>query len=196
MAKGRAPGRGPANENDDRAPPPRSPLDVISYNDAFHRSYTDEIRSGLQFRFTLYVVLVSRRWRARVAEHLRKVGQTTARWETLFSIAYADGEITQNSLARRLAIEGPTMVRMIRALEKDGLVHRTVSERHRGAKVIQLTDQGRAVMAQIDEITCDLRDRLFADIGEDDMDAGVRLMRDVFLRLKDGEAGTSPEPLA
>lgn len=177
----------PDGDSNGEGAPPKSSFDIVGYNDAFHRTYKEDSRTGRQFRFTMYVVLVSRRWRARVAERLRKTGQSTARWEALFSIAYADGEVTQNRLARRLAIEGPTMVRMIHALEKDGLVQRTASERHRGAKVILLTDKGRDVVTEIDNMTRDLRDRLFAGIGDDDIDEGVGFMRDLFLQLRDSE---------
>ncbi len=185
LAKAKAPRRSPADAAGDAATPIESPFDIVINNEAFHRSYVQGSRSGTEFRFTMYVVLASRRWRALVAERLRKIGQSTARWEALFSIAYAEGEVTQNRLARRLAIEGPTMVRMIHALEKDALVQRAPSKTHRGAKVILLTDKGREVLGEIDKITRELRERLFSEIGDKDLESGVGILRDVFLRLRD-----------
>ena len=185
MAKGKAPRPTPADAAGDAATPIESTFDIVVNNEAFHRSYAQGSRSGTEFRFTMYVVLASRRWRALVAERLRRIGQSTARWEALFSIAYAEGEVTQNRLARRLAIEGPTLVRMIHTLEKDGLVQRAPSKTHRGAKVILLTGKGREVLGEIDQITRDLRDQLFSDIADGDLESGVGILRDVFIRLRD-----------
>ena len=158
--------------------------DVGVFNQEHRARYAPGARTGQEFQFTMYLVLASRRWRARVADQLRAVGQSTARWEALFTVAYADGEITQNRLARRLAIEGPTLVRMLHTLEADGLVKRMASESHRGAKLIILTDAGRAMISQIDDITRNLREELFRGLTDTEIDAGMKLLRRLYHRFR------------
>ena len=50
--------------------------------------------------------------------------------------------MTQAQLARRVAIEQPTMVRTIDRMERDGLVTRTPDPNDRRASRITLTDRG------------------------------------------------------
>jgi len=151
--------------------------DVRLFNQEHRRRYAPGERTGQEFQFTMYLVLASRRWRARVADQLRAIGQTTARWEALFTVAYADGEITQNRMARRLAIEGPTLVRMLHKLEAEGLVKRIASTGHRGAKRIVMTDAGRKLILQIDDITRGLREDLLRGLTDAEIDAGMKLLR-------------------
>ena len=41
------------------------------------------------------------------------------------------------------------------------------------------------MLAEIDQITRDLRDQLFSDVGDEDLESGVGILRDVFVRLRD-----------
>jgi MarR family transcriptional regulator for hemolysin len=166
------------------APTADAVSDVAAFNQDYQNRYVPGARDGQEFQVTMYLVLTSRRWRARVADRLREIGQTTARWEALFTVAYAAGEVTQNRLARRLAIEGPTLVRMLHTLEADGLVQRIGSDSHRGAKVIVLTDAGRAVVSQIDDITRSLRDELFVGFTEREIETGLKLLRKLYQRFR------------
>ena len=158
--------------------------DVGLFNQEHRRRYAPGERTGQEFQFTMYLVLASRRWRARVADQLRAVGQTTARWEALFTVAYADGEVTQNRMAQRLAIEGPTLVRMLHKLEAEGLVRRIASENHRSAKLIVLTDAGRELISKIDDITRGLREELLRGLTDAEIDAGMKLLRRLSNRFR------------
>ena len=164
---------------------PDPDIERFNYNDEYRRHYRPGSRAARQFWFTMYVVLVSRRWRARVTERLRSIGQTTARWEALFAVAYADGEITQNRLAKRMAIEGPTLVRMLHNLEADGLVRRVNSAHHRRAKVITLTDKGQTVVGEIDDMTRELRDVFLSGLSDEEIESSVALMRKLYLRFEE-----------
>ena len=65
---------------------------------------------------------VSRRWRAELDERLRHTGLTQARWLALFQVSQQEGALTQRELADLLGIEGPTLVRILDGLEKQGLI--------------------------------------------------------------------------
>ena len=60
----------------------------------------------------------------------------------------ADGERTQIEIAELAALDKTTMVVTLDALEKRGLARREVSSTDRRARVVGLTDEGRAVLDQ------------------------------------------------
>src|ERR1700753_2183166 len=79
-------------------------------------------RDEMQFLVAFKVVLVSRLWRARFADRLKSQDQTDARWTALYMIADAPRGVTQPHLAERVGVQGPTLVRLLDALEHQGLV--------------------------------------------------------------------------
>jgi MarR family transcriptional regulator, transcriptional regulator for hemolysin len=62
------------------------------------------------------------------------------------------GEYTQTALAQALALDKTTMVVTIDALERAGLVVRRTSSTDRRARVIAVTDAGRATVAEGERI--------------------------------------------
>jgi DNA-binding MarR family transcriptional regulator len=79
-----------------------------------------------------------------LAERLRPMGVGTGQWAVLLVLWARDG-LTQAELARLVAIEGPTMVRMIDRMVRDGLVTRSPDPRDGRLVRIHLTDRGRAL---------------------------------------------------
>ncbi len=68
-------------------------------------------RADLNFQFAGAVMALGRRWRDRLNVELAGIGQSQARWESLFWIEAGGGDATQGELARRVGIEGPTRAR-------------------------------------------------------------------------------------
>ncbi|MFC7692871.1 MarR family transcriptional regulator [Paeniroseomonas aquatica] len=71
----------------------------------------------------------------------RRFGLTEARWLALLALARGGDGMTQKDLAQRLLIEGPTLVRTLDWLERQGLVERRESTQDRRAKTLHLTVQ-------------------------------------------------------
>jgi DNA-binding MarR family transcriptional regulator len=91
--------------------------------------------------------LINRAARAfanRLAEQLRPFDVGIGQWAVLLHLWGNDG-MTQAQLARRVAIEQPTMVRTIDRMERDGLVRRVRDARDRRRVNVFLTDKGRAL---------------------------------------------------
>jgi MarR family transcriptional regulator for hemolysin len=149
-----------------------------------HRDfYPEGSRTEFEFRMTQMMVLIVRRWRARVDEHLREIGQTPARWEALFAIAFSEGESTQSRLASRMGIEGPTLVRMLHSLEADGLVERVASAEDKRAKFLRLTPKGDKAVNDIARITNKLRSDMLADVDDDEIDQFILTIAKLFNKL-------------
>ena len=121
-------------------------------------------------RLTVLLVIVARRWRSLLDERLRQIGQSAARMEALAAIINSPWPSAQVDIARRLRIEGPTMTRMLDALEADGLVERLPDPGDRRTKQLRVTEQGEAALREIFAIADELRDRLLAGVSEEQMD--------------------------
>lgn len=141
---------------------------------------TDDIR------LTVQLVLVARRWRSLLDEHLRSIGQSAARMEALGAIMNSPSLPAQVEIARRLRIEGPTMTRMLDTLEKDGLVERLPDPKDRRTKQLRLTPQGERALEQIFEIADVLRDRLLDGISAQQIEAQSQFLHQLGRRLDAG----------
>lgn len=141
---------------------------------------TDDIR------LTVQLVIVARRWRSLLDEHLRVIGQSAARMEALAAIMNSPSLSAQVEIARRLRIEGPTMTRMLDTLEKDGLVERLPDPNDRRTKQLRLTPAGERVLEQIFEIADVLRDRLLDGIAPEQIEAQNQFLHQLTRRLDAG----------
>jgi DNA-binding MarR family transcriptional regulator len=68
------------------------------------------------------------------------------------------GELTQSELAERCDLDKTTMVMTVDALERDGLAERRPSRADRRARIIAVTEAGRRVVADGQEIVAAVRD--------------------------------------
>ena len=66
-----------------------------------------------ELRMMVLMVLAGRRWRSVLDDHLRPIGQSSARLEALAAILNSPTPSSQSDIAKRLRIEGPTMTRML-----------------------------------------------------------------------------------
>lgn len=70
-----------------------------------------------------------------------------------------------SALAEHLGIEGQSLVRLIDHLESSGLVVRRDDPTDRRAKVLMLTEAGKTMAAQVDQVVRDIRERLLQDVS-------------------------------
>lgn len=127
---------------------------------------------------------VHRKWRARLDDCLKDTGLTQARWHALLTIWRQKTPLTQRELAQSLGIEGPTLVRILDALEKDGLIERCAAEGDRRAKYIKPTEAARPLMAKIERIAGDLRAELLKDIPAEHLAIATSVLQGIGDRLE------------
>lgn len=169
----------------------KSPVDEATASSNF-KIYRQKL-STKPIALTVALVLTARRWRALIDEHLRPIGQSSARMEALSAIMNTPEPSAQVDIARRLRIEGPTLTRMIDALSKDGLVERKPAPDDRRTKHLSLTEDGYAVLSDIFAITDDMRERLLGDMSEEEMVVLTKALRKMLQRLDDGLANPPQE---
>jgi MarR family transcriptional regulator for hemolysin len=149
-----------------------------------HRYHEAGSREDLNFHFTSLMTQFARRWRIHVNEHLAAIGQTQARWESLFWIEIADGRVTQKELAKRVGIEGPTFARMLDRLEKEGLVERRTSPWDKRTKTIALKEGAAPRLKQLNDVVDQARAQILEDIDAADLATCIFIMQRIVPKLE------------
>ncbi|MTZ15444.1 MarR family transcriptional regulator [Pseudomonas sp. JL972] len=122
-----------------------------------------------QHRFAMQLAQLSRGWRAELDRRLADLGLSQARWLVLLHLARFDHSPTQRELAQSVAVEGPTLARLLDGLEAQGLIHRKASLEDRRAKLILLGAPARPLIERIEAISTQVREELFDGIPEEDL---------------------------
>jgi MarR family transcriptional regulator for hemolysin len=87
------------------------------------------------------------------------------------------GEYTQTALAQAIGLDKTTMVVTIDALERAGLVERRTSSTDRRARVIAVTEAGRAKVAEGEEIVERIQDDVLSTLSPERRTAFVDALR-------------------
>ncbi|MGZ6015093.1 MAG: MarR family winged helix-turn-helix transcriptional regulator [Phenylobacterium sp.] len=149
-----------------------------------HHFFAPDSRADLNFRFTGRLNLIARRYRTRLNEQLKAIGQTQARWEALFWISLSGEHVTQSELAERMGVEGPTLVRMLNKLEQEGLVERRSAKGDRRAKTLRLKGAAEQALADIARLSSPFRDDLLDGIPEEDLKVCLSVFDAMMARLE------------
>ncbi len=139
-----------------------------------------------EIRLTIHMVLAARRWRSLLDERLRPIEQSSARMEALSAILNSPPLRPQVDIAKRLRIEGPTLTRMLDALEKDDLVERLPDPADRRTKQLKVTAEGERVLQDICEIADELRARLLRGFSEEKLTEMNEFFAELLARLDAG----------
>ena len=149
----------------------------------YHRLYAGSDVDDLYYRATRDIVVAGRRWRKLANERIRPTGHTMARWETLFLVAFSDHALTQGELARLLNVEGPTLVRMLDVLSKEGLIERRQSEIDRRVTTNAITAQGRQAIDDIMSVTNALRAEVLQGIDHGELRVMMKVLAQIIERI-------------
>lgn len=78
------------------------------------------------------------------------VGLTSARWQVLGAVHYADQPQTVSWLARSMGLTRQAVQRVVNELEEEGLIAFRANPAHRRAQLVTLTRKGQAACAAAD----------------------------------------------
>ncbi len=96
--------------------------------------------------FGFKLVHLARCWRMRLDQQLKHTGLTQSKWNALVYLTRGGDGLLQKDLARYIGIEGPTLVRLLDDLQRQGLIERRSTHRDRRGKTIHLTDAAYPVL--------------------------------------------------
>jgi len=145
-----------------------------------------------QWQLGVIIGRIARRWRGRLDARIAEFGLTEARWLALLHLARDGDGLTQKQLAARLSIEGPTLVRTLDWLEREGLVERREATHDRRAKTLHLTRKARPLIHRIEAAATEVRAEILAGIPEAELDACLLVLERVAERLGACLPGASP----
>ena len=165
--------------------PLQSHLETDELLDEYKRHYRIGSETDLQLRLTRGFTMVTRRWRKYLDEHLRRIGQSQARWEALFAVAMSKDGSALGAIARRVGVEGPTFVRMIAQFEREGLVKRMADSSDRRASIIRITPKGEAALSEMRELTTRVRKEFLGDLSVDEVKRMLDMLEHMLSFLKD-----------
>ena len=137
----------------------------------------------LQAAFSEELTKVSRKLRTLFDARVRASGLTLARARMLMLLAKSDC-LTQTELAVALEVEGPTLVRLLDGLEKQGLIARKPVKGDRRAKQITLTDAGRKQTTKVSRIAANVREEVLSGINEVDLATTVATLRAIAAKIE------------
>ncbi len=122
------------------------------------------------------LVLLARLYRREMDSVFRPHGLTDATAFPLRHLARTGRPVVQARLAEELAVEGPTLVRILDQLADAGLVERIPDKSDRRARLIQLTAQGKQLNAALEPALRAMRARLFAGATQAEVEKALRVL--------------------
>ncbi|WP_371762904.1 MarR family winged helix-turn-helix transcriptional regulator [Massilia sp.] len=121
----------------------------------------------------------ARAWRLALERHLKANGLTMAGWNALTAVADSPEPPSQRELARRLGVDGATLVTTLDRLVAGGLVRRGSAPGDRRVKRIALTPQGEAVAGHVHAEAAALRRLTVARLDASAMAAAAAVLEDL-----------------
>jgi DNA-binding MarR family transcriptional regulator len=110
----------------------------------------------------------------------RYVGMSKARWSVLM-LLWRVGELSQATLQQRLRVDGAAITRQVKQLEEEGLVLRRPDPQDNRFTLVDLTDTGRQLTANM----AGKREAFEALVTAGISDEDIVLMRRCLQRIRD-----------
>ncbi|WLQ16532.1 MarR family transcriptional regulator [Hahella aquimaris] len=111
---------------------------------------------------------VSRLWKMTADRELSPLGLTYPRWTALLKLQRLGDNISQKQLAEALEIELASLMRTLKQLEDQSLIQRRCCAHDKRARIVSLTDAGKALITQMEAHILKVRRRLLNQIDEAD----------------------------
>jgi MarR family transcriptional regulator for hemolysin len=175
----------PAGRLSSRRQPPAPPSARASsrcFYEVVAESTTLGSLDDKKLRLTRRILFLGRRWRNLMDEALRATGDNHARWVTLLWVEMMAGRANLGELAEQIAVELPTLVRLLNRLERERLVKRRALGRSNRDKTVVLTEKGKRALVQMSEVINDTRQRFLEDVDEQRVDAALELLDDLLAK--------------
>lgn len=135
------------------------------------------LAEAVEPRISYVVARLERAVRAAVNERVRPHGLTTLQYTTL-SVLGARGQPLSNAqLARRAYMTPQSMIEVIDALERKGLIRRDPHPSHRRVFPATMTAKGRRVLAACDAAVEEMEEEMLAGLSTEDRESLVAWLK-------------------
>ena len=118
------------------------------------------------------------------------MGLTSARWQVLGALEAGPGSAAE--VARRMGLRRQSVQRLVDAMVADGLLALSDNPNHKRARLVDMTEQGRARYASIMARHRGWANGLSEGLDPTAIAAGVALVEELARRVGDQDAGEAP----
>lgn len=105
------------------------------------------------------------------------LGLTSARWQVMGAVAEARGGLPVAGIARNMGLVRQSVQRIADELVAEGVLRFAPNPHHRRAKLVQLTERGEALFAEVSRRWLTVADALVATLGADDTARAAEVLR-------------------
>ncbi|RDE06413.1 MarR family winged helix-turn-helix transcriptional regulator [Sphingomonas aracearum] len=132
-------------------------------------------RTLLERRFAATLIPLARAYRRHLDRALAELSLSHSSALAVMLLGRMEDGVRQGMLAEQLGMEGPSVVPLVDQIERAGLAERRPDATDKRAKTIHLTQAGRALAAQAEVRSAEIRSALFAGISAENLEiaAGV-----------------------
>ena len=113
-----------------------------------------------------------------IREMLHQSGITEQQWRILRVVEEA-GEIEQTAIAKAACLQLPSLTRILKSMESEGLIVRKTDENDRRRSLVSITDTGRSLIAGHLPRNNEIFKRLEADFGEEKLEKLLDLLEEL-----------------
>jgi homoprotocatechuate degradation regulator HpaR len=112
---------------------------------------------------------------APIREMLQQSGISEQQWRILRVVDEA-GEMEQTAIAQAACLQLPSLTRILRSMENDGLVARKTDETDRRRTLVSVTPAGKALIARHRERNANIFSTVEAEFGREKLDLLLDLL--------------------
>jgi len=112
------------------------------------------------------------------------IGLTSARWQVLGAIHFAEEPRTVSWLARSMGLTRQAIQRVANELEKEGLVEFRENPAHRRAQIVTLTRKGRSIYAAAERRQIPWINALAKGFSRIEIEQAVEMLRHIRRRIE------------
>ncbi|WP_133486066.1 homoprotocatechuate degradation operon regulator HpaR [Aliiroseovarius marinus] len=103
-----------------------------------------------------------------IRDMLGELGLTEQKWRILRTLDEL-GEVEQSTIAKEACLLLPSLTRILRGMEADGLISRQSDAKDKRRTLVTITDKGRAIVRENLHLANDIAARIETHMGEDEV---------------------------
>ena len=107
------------------------------------------------------------------------IGLTTAWWQVLGALGYSPVPLPVSSIARNMGLSRQAVQRVVDLLAERAMVRFEDNPHHQRAKLVVLTDQGRAALVAAEECEQPLNDLVVGKVGRERIAAAITVLAEM-----------------
>jgi DNA-binding MarR family transcriptional regulator len=135
-------------------------------------------------RYSLLLDCTARRVKqyAQVQFSLGNYGITVDQWAVLKNLN--NSAISQKELAKLCGKDQPTLTRILDLLVKKGFVERTIHKNDRRSFIVQLSEEGRNKVSELEPNVREIRMKAWENLNENDFEDLQRILNTIYKNLE------------